>query len=232
MPRNYMSKMVIPVKVGDVVTDTEFYVKDEEARQMIEDLGRALYWIGVTTTPITEGATTSPVVIPGKYEEVTPVGSENPSELGWYEYDETQETYVLTADVTVDASKTYFTTSIVPKVGGVVQYVNGTEPLEFVWNGSSWQQFGYSNLGALAFKSSASTAEPYEPVGTVSSNNDAGTTSVFSITDEGALPYFTVSGEVATFHPGTLPTKGSEQTVLTDVGTFDFQGTAQTITVQ
>lgn len=40
------------------------------------------------------------------YEEVTPEGTENPSEEGWYEY--VDETYVLSEDTEVDAEKTYY----------------------------------------------------------------------------------------------------------------------------
>lgn len=40
------------------------------------------------------------------YEEVTPVGTENPSEEGWYEY--VNDEYVPTEDTTVDDQKTYY----------------------------------------------------------------------------------------------------------------------------
>ena len=40
------------------------------------------------------------------YEEVTPVGNENPSEEGWYELIEGE--YVLTEDTEVDEEKTYY----------------------------------------------------------------------------------------------------------------------------
>ena len=40
------------------------------------------------------------------YNEVTPVGTENPSEEGWYELDGTD--YVLTKDESVDTGKTYY----------------------------------------------------------------------------------------------------------------------------
>lgn len=43
------------------------------------------------------------------YTEVTPVGTENPKALGWYEYDETTGKYVKTTDTTVDANATYYT---------------------------------------------------------------------------------------------------------------------------
>ena len=41
------------------------------------------------------------------YDEVTPVGTENPHELGWYESDGAGG-YVLSSDTTVDAGKTYY----------------------------------------------------------------------------------------------------------------------------
>lgn len=41
------------------------------------------------------------------YNAVTPAGTENPSEEGWYEADD--DTYVLSTDTTVDSDKTYYT---------------------------------------------------------------------------------------------------------------------------
>jgi len=43
------------------------------------------------------------------YTPVTPEGTENPSEQGWYELSGTS--YVLTSDTTVDTEKTYYTRS-------------------------------------------------------------------------------------------------------------------------
>ena len=40
------------------------------------------------------------------YDAVTPVGTENPTEQGWYE--QVGGEYVLTTDITVDDSKTYY----------------------------------------------------------------------------------------------------------------------------
>lgn len=40
------------------------------------------------------------------YSEVTPVGTENPQDEGWYEYDGTD--YTLSTDTTVDSAKTYY----------------------------------------------------------------------------------------------------------------------------
>lgn len=43
------------------------------------------------------------------YTPVTPIGNENPKELGWYE--KVGDNYVLTNDTTVDALKTYYVKS-------------------------------------------------------------------------------------------------------------------------
>lgn len=42
------------------------------------------------------------------YYEVTPDTNDNPSENGWYEYDEANDEYVATEDTTVDPEKTYY----------------------------------------------------------------------------------------------------------------------------
>ena len=65
MSATYLSKLTLPVNVSGTVTNTEFTLKDAEARQMIQDLGNALYWVGVTTTALTDGATTNPIVVAG-----------------------------------------------------------------------------------------------------------------------------------------------------------------------
>lgn len=66
MPATYMSKIVLPVNVSGEIQNVEFTLKDAEARQMIEDLGHALYWVGVTTDALTDGATTNPITVNGE----------------------------------------------------------------------------------------------------------------------------------------------------------------------
>lgn len=191
MPANYLSKITLPVD-GQLV---EYTIKDAEARQLIEEIGHAIYWVGVTTDALADGATTNPITIGGESVEV--------------------------------------------KLGGLASY----DGSEFVWNGSSWQEMGKNNFGALAFKSSASG--DYTPSGTVDAPTitvtDDATDTVYSITDVGTLPAATwsVSGETATFNfaAGTLPTKGSAQTVVSSMGVISasapaFTGTAATVTVQ
>lgn len=60
---NYLSKLTLPVNVSGTVTNVEYTIKDAEAREMIEDIGHALYWIGVTTTELTDGSTTNPITV-------------------------------------------------------------------------------------------------------------------------------------------------------------------------
>ncbi len=70
MSDTFLSKITLPVNVSGTVSNVEFTIKDAGARQMIEDLGNALYWIGVTSTALTDGATTSSITVNG--ETVTP----------------------------------------------------------------------------------------------------------------------------------------------------------------
>lgn len=65
-----ISKLIVPVLVEGTVTNQEFDIKDAGARELIQNLGDALAWIGVTTTELTDGSTTSPISING--EDKTP----------------------------------------------------------------------------------------------------------------------------------------------------------------
>lgn len=59
MPRQYISKVKIP---GDT---TIYYIKDDEARDLIAQLGDFTAYLGITTTELTDGATTNPITIDG-----------------------------------------------------------------------------------------------------------------------------------------------------------------------
>ena len=66
MPAVYLSKLTLPVNVEGTITNVEYTIKDAEARQLIEEIGHALYWIGVTTDALTDGATTNPITVNGE----------------------------------------------------------------------------------------------------------------------------------------------------------------------
>ena len=69
MPNPLISQITVPVNVEGTLTNVTYDIKDAAARQMIQDLGNALYWIGVTTTELTDGATTNPITV--NSEQVT-----------------------------------------------------------------------------------------------------------------------------------------------------------------
>lgn len=184
MSNQLLSVLTLPVDVSGTITSVTYDIKDAYARQRISELGSALYWMGVTTTALTDGSTTNPIQINSE--------------------------------------------SVTAEVGGMAQY----DGVEFVWNGSAWQEMGHGNFGALAFKSSASGN--FTPQGTVNvTQGSDSTTTVNSITAVGALPSFTQSGETLVFNAGTLPTKGADQTVVTASGTVTaaFSGTEGSVTV-
>lgn len=174
-----ISHITLPVIVNGEETQVTFDIKDAHARQLISELGDVLAWLGVTTTPLTDGATTSPITIAGE--------------------------------------------SVTPAKGNVAQYSGE----EFAWNGTSWQSLGKNNFGTLAFADEARAS--YTPVGT-NSKPELSKATVNSITNVGTLPSLTVTSETLIFNPGTLPTKGSDQSVVTDVAAATFTGTAATIT--
>ena len=81
----YLSKLTLPVNVEGTIQNVEYTIKDAEAREMIEDLGHVLYWIGVTTTALTDGATTNPIQVGGEAVEANLGGmaSYGGSEFVW-----------------------------------------------------------------------------------------------------------------------------------------------------
>lgn len=183
------------VKTITLPTGTTYNIVDQGARDLIAEIESGTGWLGVTTTPLTDGASTNPILING--------------------------------------------VSTTAEAGNLTSY--GSK--EFIFNGTVWQELGdMSMLGELAYKNSASgTFTPYgtnsaptftgteatisvdtTPAGTVSAPDitvTPTTTTVNSITDVGTLPQLTmtVANENLTvgFSQGTLPTKGSNQTVMT-----------------
>lgn len=175
------------ITVGGVTYD----IKDAVARNAISQIESYTDYLGVTTTEITDGATTNPITIDG--EPVT------------------------------------------AKKGNIANY--GSK--EFIFNGTAWQEFGdMSAIGALGFADEGEAS--YTPQGSVSGTaveaSNAQTATVNSITAVGTLPSMSVSNEVLSFDPGTLPTKGDNTSVVTSIGSLvvtdpTFTGTAATITV-
>lgn len=85
MPNQLMKTLTVPVEVGGVIQNVTFDIADAEARARIAELGQALYWIGVTTTALTDGDTTNPITVGG--ESVTAnvggIASYDGTEFAW-----------------------------------------------------------------------------------------------------------------------------------------------------
>ena len=126
--------------------------------------------------------------------------------------------------------------SVTATAGCIAMYGNA----EFIFNGTAWQAFGdLSALGDLAYKDSATGN--FTPAGNITVNNPTvtlSTTTVNSITAVGTLPTCTfptltntVEDETliftwtsGSFTQGTLPTKGTDQTVATGVQSATANG--------
>lgn len=65
MPNQLLSVLTLPVDVGGEIQNITYDIKDAYARQRIAELGSAVYWMGVTTTTLSDGSTTNPITING-----------------------------------------------------------------------------------------------------------------------------------------------------------------------
>ena len=179
-------------------------IKDATARQMIESLEGYTTYLGVTTTPLSDGSTTNPITIGGKSVTAKTGGIANYGSkefifngTAWQEFGDLTGLGDL-------AFKDNATGSVTP--AGTVTVSTKTT----------------SNKTATVSKTSGTAT--YTPEGTVAAPEitvTPSTATVNSIEAVGTLPEFTatVANEVLTlgFSQGTLPTKGSNQTVVTGI---------------
>lgn len=66
MPNQQISTISVPIEVAGQIQQVQLDLVDSGARQMISDLGNALYWVGVTTTALSDGDTTNPITVNGQ----------------------------------------------------------------------------------------------------------------------------------------------------------------------
>lgn len=197
-PTLYISQVTLP-------SGNTYKIKDAEARAAIAALGTPAKWIGITTTALTDGASTNPITINGQ--------------------------------------------SVTAEAGNITAYDNGTETIEFIFDGSIWQKFGdldLSGLGDLAYSDTASTT--YTPAGSVSAPNisvsSAGSTESVAKAIVTAAPGATAPSNPVTTcsYDSTTETLSlyqvgySQETVKTSDAAYSadapsFTGTQATITV-
>lgn len=203
-----------------------YNLKDLEARQDIENLKSsvtgAMHYIGVTSSELSDGDATNPIVIAGN--NVTPKSGDvaisgqkefvfSDSDNKWHEYGSTGSLKALAFKDTASGN-----------------YTPHGEVSQPTFNGNTLESTG-----------------KYTPDGTVETNVDLNTTVVNSIDSVGILPSctfpaftatvenenLTLSWAAGTFSPGELPVRGKDTTVATTVKqvTSDFTGTEGDLTV-
>lgn len=212
---------------------TTYNIKDANARERIEALESFTTYLGVTTTALTDGATTNPITINGQSVtaqsgNIVLYGNQEFIFDGthWNQFGDLSSLGSLAYKNTASGSFTPAGTVSQPSFTGDTMNSTGS----FTPAGSV--KLANSNKTA-AVSAAESGAVTYTPDGTVAaptiSVKTAGTTTtVNSITAVGTLPNYTVSGEVLTLTQGTLPTKGKNQTVKT--GDAAYQATAPEFT--
>ena len=212
---------------------TTYNIKDANARERIEALESFTTYLGVTTTTLTDGATTNPITINGQSVtaqsgNIVLYGNQEFIFDGthWNQFGDLSSLGSLAYKNTASGSFTPAGTVSQPTFNGDTMNSTGS----FTPAGSV--KLTNSNKTAAVSPASSGTVT-YTPDGTVAaptiSVKTAGTTTtVNSITAVGTLPDYTVSGEVLTLTRGTLPTKGNNQTVKT--GDAAYQATAPEFT--
>ena len=213
-----ISKITLP-------SGSTYDIKDQAARDAIAALENYTDYLGVTTTPLTDGANTNPIVING--ESVT-------AKKGNI--------------VNYQASEFIFNGTVWQLFGdlsglGTLAFQNSASGFVTATGTISQPTFsGASGSVSVSGTPLGSVSlDQYTPAGTISTPDVTiipTTATANSITDVGTLPSFTatVASETLTlgFSQGTLPTKGADTTVLTGIDSVTasqptFTGTAATI---
>lgn len=175
-----------------------------DAESAIQALSNATHWIGVTTTALSDGATTNPITING--ESVTAVSGDIVQDSNGTEY-----IFNGTAWQALGSSVGTLKAFAYADTGSVTITPAGT-------NASS----------------SVSGTCSVTPSGSISGTDvTLSTTSVGSVTDAGSMPTYTVSNGVLTIGAGVVPTVSSV-TVADGVDTVTdptFTGSASSGTI-
>mgnify|MGYP006988874681 CR=1 FL=1 len=218
---------------------TTYDIKDAQARQDIDALRQAavggMHFIGITTTILSDGDTTSTITIDGSNITLDTTDAGSLAIYGEYEFVWTGskwQEFGSTGSLKSLAFKDTATTSYQPA---------GTVSAPTFTGGELTSTGTYTPQGSVEISVGTGTAN-YTPSGTVSAPTltvTPNTATVNSITAVGTLPSLscTVADENLTiaFDAGTLPTKGSNTTVCTGIQTATasaptFTGTGANLT--
>lgn len=106
-----------------------YYLKDKEARELIDELSNATHFLGVTTTELTDGATTNPITVGGQsvtakngdiaiYDQTEFIFTESTNPASWAEFGSTvidelgDFAFVDTGTVTIQPKGTNASSSV------------------------------------------------------------------------------------------------------------------------
>lgn len=207
----YIDKITLP-------TGTTYDLQDSGARTLIENLGgKAFKFIGATTSPLTDGATTNPITINNAQVTATQ-GDVVWSGAGEYVWDGTAwRLFGDTSEFGALAKKDSVTGSTSYKPAGTVSKPTFTGTKVTL-------SASYTPAGSVAISKASSGTANYTPAGTVSTPTitvTPNTTSVKPFGSAGTLPSFTatVSGTTLSlgWSAGTLPSAGTAVTVATGI---------------
>lgn len=205
--------MADKIYISQITIGSSTYdLKDGEARQLIADIQAYSDYLGVTTTALTDGASTNPVSIGGedvtaKKGNIVNYGAKEFIFNGtiWQEFGDLSALGALAYADTAEGDYT---------PAGTINAQTFTG--DALTSTGSFTPAG--EVAAPTFTGDELTSTgTYTPAGTVSRPTITVTPTedtVYSITDVGTLPTMTVENEVLTFNAGTLPTKGVAQTVV------------------
>ena len=234
-------------------TGNSYYIKDNEVRQWIGDgttsgaekrlsdaesaisaLSNATHWLGITTTELTDGATTNPITI--NSQSVTAKNGDI------VQYDSTEFIYngsawqqfgasigTLKAFAFVDTG----TVTLTPAGSNSSSSVSGTCSVTPSGSNASSAVSGTCAVTPSGSISKGTGTANYTPEGSVSaptiSVSSAGATAkVTGITNVGSMPTYTVENEILTITAGATPTADTEKTFKT--GDASYSASAPTFT--
>lgn len=194
-----ISKITVPVSGGTTVT---YEIKDEKARQAATG---AIQLKGTAITPMTDGSTTTPIVV-GKLTIAEPEDwAENYTQ--YYTYSKFTHVFTPVTGETAPewAANTYYAGD---SLGAQDNYAVFYRAKEYVWDGNMWCEFGdMTGLGNMAQADTASTTS-YTPYGSIVA----------------ATGSTTITGDAS----GTVDVSSIAVTVSGNAGTHDYAITAVT----
>lgn len=204
-----ISKITLPSGVT-------YDIKDTTARNAINGLTGAMHYLGVTTTAISDGSNTNPITIGStsvtvKSGDVVIYSTReyvfSDSDNKWHEFGSTGSLKGLAFKDSASGSFTPAGSVAAPTFTGKQATISSS----------------YTPAGTVTISKGTGTAN-YTPGGSVSTPTitvTPNTTTVNSITEVGSLPSLTTSVANETlsigWSAGSLPTKGSNTTVVTGI---------------